>query len=326
MADNLDSLENFLSCQVCFHEFQEDGEHIPRLLPCTHTLCESCIGQLIRNDKLECPECRANHDADMEAKSFPQNKYLLKQVKKKSPEDVSTHTDELCEEHQYELILFCLEGSCQRAICISCLNEKHRRHDVTGIECGQREVLAKNASIIERNLKNKLAVLSAAKSDVKVKAEACKLGLKKRKEEIDKQFEKMAKEIDLKENEMNKSIDAQKEALNDNIQFLVSLKNTAEETGVASTKETAATKFEMMMEMKENINSNLSGDRHFSSLNYEAGEPISALVGNFGEDRITIHLPVITEPITSGSVVMRNLTDALQLKCKGTQSSRFSQL
>ena len=325
MADNLDSLENFLSCQVCFYEFREDGEHIPRLLPCTHTLCESCIGQLIRNDKLECPECRKMHEAEG-IKSFPQNKYLLSQVKRKSPEYVITRAVELCEEHQFELILFCLEGPCQRAICISCLNEKHRRHDVTGIECGQREVLAKNASMIERNLRNKLAVLSAAKSDVKVKAEACKLDLKKRKEEIDKHFEKMAKEIDLKENEMKKSIDTQKEALNDNIQFLVSLKNTAEETSVVSTKETAATKFEMMMEMKENINSNLSGDRHFSSLNYEGGEPISALVGNFGEDHITIHLPVIKEPITSAFVVMRNLTDASQLKCKGTESSRLSEL
>ena len=320
MADNLDSLENFLSCQVCFHDFREDGDHIPRLLP-----CEACLKQLIRNDKLECPECRKTQEAEG-IKNFPQNKYLLSQVKRKPPEDVTMHKAKLCEEHQYELILFCLEGSCRRAICISCLNEKHRRHDVTGIERGQREVLTRNVSIIERNLKNKLAVLSTAKNDVRKKAEICKLDLKKRKEEIDKQFEKMAKEIDLKENEMKKSIDAQKEALNDNIQFLVSLKSTAEETGVVSTKEAAATKFEMMMEMKETINSNLSGDRHFSSLNYEAGEPISALVGNFGEDRITIHLPVITEPITSGSVVMRNLTDTMQLKCKGTQSSRFSQL
>ena len=51
MADNLDSLENFLSCQVCFHDFREDGDHIPRLLP-----CEACLKQLIRNDKLECPD------------------------------------------------------------------------------------------------------------------------------------------------------------------------------------------------------------------------------------------------------------------------------
>ena len=40
MTQGPDSLEHLLSCQVCFHEFREDGEHIPRLLPCTHTLCE----------------------------------------------------------------------------------------------------------------------------------------------------------------------------------------------------------------------------------------------------------------------------------------------
>ena len=83
MASQQDSLQHILSCVVCFEEFEEDGIHIPRLLPCTHTLCETCVKQLIRNQKLECPECRAKHDAKNEEKSFPQNKYLLVQIKRK---------------------------------------------------------------------------------------------------------------------------------------------------------------------------------------------------------------------------------------------------
>ena len=178
MAKNIESLEHLLSCQVCFHEFTEDDEHIPRLLPCTHTLCESCIGQLIENNKLECPECRKTHDAE-DVKSFPQNKYLLTQLRRKSSVGALPKI-EVCEEHKTELILFCLEGTCQKAICITCLNEKHRRHDVTGVECGRKEVMAKTFSVMERNLKNKIAVFSAAKNDVEKKAETCKLDLKKR--------------------------------------------------------------------------------------------------------------------------------------------------
>ena len=83
MAEAPKSLELLLSCQVCFEEFTEDGAHVPRLLPCTHTLCHSCIGRMIQDRKLECPECRVKHEAKNEEKSFPQNKYILSQLKRK---------------------------------------------------------------------------------------------------------------------------------------------------------------------------------------------------------------------------------------------------
>ena len=315
MTENLDSLEHILACQVCFHEFDEDGEHIPRLLPCSHTLCESCIKQLIQNSKLECPECRKIHDAE-DVKTFPQNKYILTQLRRKSPEEGSPPKVELCEEHKSELILFCLEGTCQKAICISCLNEKHRRHDVTGIECGQKEIQAKTFSIVERNLKNKIAVLSAAKNDVEKKAETCKLDLKKRKEEIDKQFAKMLEEVNQKEKDTKHIIDAEIEAVRENITFLLSLKNTAEKDDTM-TESSTMNKFETVMETKENINSNLSGDRNYLFCEYKPNEPLSDLDGGLREEYVTVYLPGIEEPITSGSAVMRNVIDASKLGCEG---------
>ena len=74
MAEAPRSLEFLLQCQVCLEDFEEDGAHVPRLLPCTHTLCHTCIGQLIRGDWIECPECREKHEAKKEEKSFPQIK------------------------------------------------------------------------------------------------------------------------------------------------------------------------------------------------------------------------------------------------------------
>ena len=35
-----DSLEHILACQICLEYFEETGDHVPRLLPCTDTLCE----------------------------------------------------------------------------------------------------------------------------------------------------------------------------------------------------------------------------------------------------------------------------------------------
>ena len=90
MAEGPPSLDFLLSCQVCFENFEPDGAHVPRLLPCTHTICHTCIGQLIQRNNIECPECRENHEAKREEKSFPQNKYILTQIKRKSVEEQPT--------------------------------------------------------------------------------------------------------------------------------------------------------------------------------------------------------------------------------------------
>ena len=108
MAGAPRSLELLLSCQVCFEDFEEDGDHIPRLLPCTHTLCHTCVGQLIQENKIECPECRQKHEAKKEEKSFPQNKYIVTQIKRKSSQEQQTaHEFPQCEEHGKELAVEC---------------------------------------------------------------------------------------------------------------------------------------------------------------------------------------------------------------------------
>ena len=35
-----DSLEYILACQICLEDFEEAGDHLPRILPCSHSLCE----------------------------------------------------------------------------------------------------------------------------------------------------------------------------------------------------------------------------------------------------------------------------------------------
>ena len=89
-----DALKEILSCQICLEDFQEDGDLIPRLLPCSHTLCQKCLIQLLGGGRsLICPECRARHAAPKREKSFPQNKYLLTVIKRREsreeePEEV----------------------------------------------------------------------------------------------------------------------------------------------------------------------------------------------------------------------------------------------
>ena len=71
-------VDHMTSCPVCFETYQETGSHVPRLLPCTHTVCESCIRALIRGKfALSCPECREEHPVHSGVKTFTQNKYIL---------------------------------------------------------------------------------------------------------------------------------------------------------------------------------------------------------------------------------------------------------
>ena len=127
-----DSLEHILACQICLEDFEESGEQIPRLLPCTHTLCEKCLKQLIkptnRGNSVECPECRKKHTARKGVKTFPQNKYILINIRRKHEDSVEEAAEPerevaKCEEHGRELNLFCKREECQKTICNKCLTK-----------------------------------------------------------------------------------------------------------------------------------------------------------------------------------------------------------
>ena len=85
MSDKVMSEDNndSTTCPVCFELYKETGGHIPRLLPCSHTLCHSCTVTLTRNGRLECPQDRQVHHAKKGKLIFPQNQYILKQLEMK---------------------------------------------------------------------------------------------------------------------------------------------------------------------------------------------------------------------------------------------------
>lgn len=52
--------QKFLECYVCNEEF-DDVEHIPRVLPCLHCVCEGCLETMKTRDSVVCPECNESH-------------------------------------------------------------------------------------------------------------------------------------------------------------------------------------------------------------------------------------------------------------------------
>ena len=119
-----DELGDVTECPVCFESYEECGEHVPRLLPCTHTLCENCVRGLLKEKSLRCPECRTTHPAPNEVLKFPQNKYILiliRKVKKGENEQTSGR---------------CGEGYQKEKMKQSAFNQQRKSH-------GKDEILAR---------------------------------------------------------------------------------------------------------------------------------------------------------------------------------------
>ncbi len=68
------------SCSVCLEAFEEEGDRVPKLLPCSHTLCVACLQSLNNKHRLQCPECRTTHRVlrgEGGVLAFPTNRYCV---------------------------------------------------------------------------------------------------------------------------------------------------------------------------------------------------------------------------------------------------------
>ena len=102
MAEEINELTQ---CPICFERYEEDGDHVPRILPCHCTLCQECIVKLLKNNVLECPQDRQKHKAERGVKSFSQNKYVIAYLRKDVKQQDSEYEE--CTEHSLKMVLYC---------------------------------------------------------------------------------------------------------------------------------------------------------------------------------------------------------------------------
>ena len=224
------SLNELLYCQVCFEDYQEIGDHVPRILPCHHTLCDCCMGKIIHRNKIACPECRVEHEAKKERRNFPQNKYILILLKKQSPVlSEETSTTKKCAEHNKDEMFFCREKGCQQAICPSCLPAKHLGHKVVEIQEKKQQILevammkAENVSqILDQKIKK---VKNTQRHTIK-KAQTNIHKLQKKKEEVMEKFDQMIKQAEDQMQEMNTATNGEIDAMAENLDLLNNIKQS----------------------------------------------------------------------------------------------------
>ena len=146
--------DEFTSCPVCFEGYEESGDHVPRLLPCSHTLCDKCVRELKEANRLRCPQDRQTYRA---SRKFPQNNYILKLIR-----DGKERRYRKCGHHGREINLFCRNEACQQELCSLCMIENHKKHDVEDLFSIKEVKLAEITKEIEKeeerfkDYKNKL--------------------------------------------------------------------------------------------------------------------------------------------------------------------------
>ena len=72
--------QHYMYCEICFLAFYSAEQRAPRILPCGHAFCESCLNGMMRTKKTSkgktnCPSCRLEvtvpeSDASRQPKNF----------------------------------------------------------------------------------------------------------------------------------------------------------------------------------------------------------------------------------------------------------------
>ena len=254
-----------LNCPVCFQDFEADGDHVPRLLPCAHSLCHTCIGQRNHNNRLECPTCRMKYEAKNE-ESFPQNKYILTMMRRKTRlQGEEMEESRRCPKHGEKEILFCREDHCKIRICSDCLSEAHLGHKVVSIKHETKDVLAtvvKNIEFTQERLNKRIRKVKDTSQDVLKKIEANVLEItmekekmirdsEKKKDEIIDQYDGMIKQAEDEKRELSEASGNDLTAMKENVELLNMIKQSIEEE--KNTYEDALEKLDTVKGVIENL-------------------------------------------------------------------------
>ncbi|KAM4742365.1 tripartite motif-containing protein 59 isoform 1-T2 [Anableps anableps] len=135
----MDSLEEDLTCSVCYSLFSD-----PRVLPCSHTFCKSCLDNLLQVSTnysiwrplrlpIKCPHCRSVAELPPTGvDALPSNVSLRAIVEKYQRE--SEPPAPSCQEHRRQpLNMYCIQD--RQLICGLCLTVgQHQGHPIDDLQ------------------------------------------------------------------------------------------------------------------------------------------------------------------------------------------------
>ena len=238
---------SLLKCPLCCEYYTERGEHVAKLLPCTHAACGKCISGIYRSfDKsLHCPICTKKHVYNYGVESISDNQYILMQIKK--------NEQDTCSLHQRELCLFCNGPECQKPICSLCLTNDHRAHDFDDLGKAREKKyhdLLKKLQGLRNKLGSSKEALSKLEENNAFHSKNCKAKLELDREaairKINENFDKLLADLDRQKMKVDEQISETMAIMDDDFLMTESIKETTSET---STCKSIAEKLETVRSM-----------------------------------------------------------------------------
>ena len=281
---NNDKEDDTTSCAVCLERYAEAGDHIPRILPCYHTVCHSCIGVLLQDQVLQgqfllCPECRHLHmvAGNGGILTFPQNKYILTMIRKKAEELENKRREKIdnhCLKHEKELCFYCKDSACKRSLCSQCFLEGHRFHDVVDLQTERvekRQFLMSNLDLLNDTLKRNKEKLLVKKVDMDRKFKTCVSKIEATRDSqirmLTRIYDKRIKEAREQLEAVNSGIDNDVTAIDENIYLLETMRGCTNEKN--TNLEEILNRIDAIRNVHHQVNSTLTGKRIYQYSAYE---------------------------------------------------------
>ncbi|KAM9318435.1 tripartite motif-containing protein 59 isoform 3-T3 [Pholidichthys leucotaenia] len=135
----MDNLEEDLTCSVCYSLFSD-----PRVLPCSHTFCKSCLDNLLQVSTnysiwrplrlpLKCPNCRSVVELPLSGVDALPTNVSLRAIIEKYQMDSEPRPPSCQEHHRQPLNMYCIQD--RHLICGLCLTVgQHQGHPIDDLQ------------------------------------------------------------------------------------------------------------------------------------------------------------------------------------------------
>uniref|UniRef100_A0A8C4HQW7 RING-type E3 ubiquitin transferase n=1 Tax=Dicentrarchus labrax TaxID=13489 RepID=A0A8C4HQW7_DICLA len=153
--------KQFLVCSICLDHYRN-----PKVLPCLHTFCESCLQNYIPPESLtlSCPVCRQTSILPEKGVCALQNNFFITNLMEVLQRDPECSRPEACSvlesvsaaaagkplccpNHEGKVMEFYCE-SCETAMCLDCTEGEHREHVTVPL----RDVVEQHKAVLKTQL------------------------------------------------------------------------------------------------------------------------------------------------------------------------------